>query len=222
MLGTLYVVGTPIGNLSDISINAIDVLKKVDIIFCEDTRVTSKLLTSLGIKTATDCFHQHSSDMKMKQIAKTIDSGRNVALVTDAGMPGISDPGGKLLDFLYSNLVFFQPVCIPGPSAVTASLSICGFPADKYIFLGFPPNKNKREKYFKEVEKTKYTVVFYESCHRIKKTMKQLSEVLDKDRRVCICRELTKKFEQVFRGKISEIVIENIKEKGEFVVVVES
>jgi len=241
--GKLYIVATPIGNLGDITLRALETLKDVDLILCEDTRVTVKLLNHYKIKTKTLSYHQHSDNKKVKQIEELLSEGKDLALVTDAGTPGISDPGGKLVDVIASEAsqsrgakaisnprdcdVVVPPPrndisVIPGPSAVIAALSVSGFPTDKFIFLGFPPNKNKRQKFFKEVAEAKYTVVFYESCHRIKKCLQNLDEVLDKDREVVICRELTKKFESVYRGDLQELNEMEILEKGEFVVVIRS
>jgi 16S rRNA (cytidine1402-2'-O)-methyltransferase len=216
----IYIVATPIGNLGDITHRAVEVLKSVDVILCEDTRVTKKLLSYLEISTPTRSYHQHSSDEDVKQILSLLVDGKNIALVTDAGTPGISDPGNMLLQDVYNSDADIEVIAVPGASAVVAALSISGFPTDKFLFQGFPPHKNKRKKYFEEVASSKYTVAFYESNHRIKKALRDLVEVLDGDREVCICRELTKKFESVYRGTISEVSKMDIKEKGEFVVIV--
>lgn len=235
MSGTLFIVATPIGNLSDITLRALETLKTVDVILCEDTRVTQKLLNHFEIKTPTMSYHQHSDEKRVREIARLLESEKNLALVTDAGTPGISDPGNKLIAHLtsdFSNQTSASDrspksesrslitVPIPGPSAVIAALSISGFPTDKFLFLGFPPHKKGREKFFREVAEAKYTVVFYESNHRIKKAINQLHEVLRPNQSVCVCRELTKKFETVYRGTIEEILKREISEKGEFVVVV--
>ncbi len=216
----LYIVSTPIGNLADITLRAIATLKSVDFILCEDTRVTRKLLNHYQIDTKVKTYHQHSSTKRIKEISELLNQGLNLALVTDAGTPGISDPGNKLIEDLLNNVEDLQIIPIPGVSAVTTALSISGFPTDKFVFLGFPPHKKARNKYFEELSNQKYTVALYESSHRIKKTLDNLSKVLDPEIKICICRELTKKFETVYRGKISEIGNLKIKEKGEFVVVV--
>ncbi len=214
--GTLYIVATPIGNLNDITLRALETLKSVDLILCEDTRVTKKLLTRFQISKPTESYHHHSPESKVKEIIKWLEEGKNLALVTDAGTPGISDPGNKLI----SALAKYSVVPIPGPSALITALSISGFPTNKFHFAGFPPHKNKRQKYFKELGQKKETVVFYESGHRIKKCLKELLDVLGPNRQVIICRELTKMFESIYRGTIKEMNEININEKGEFVIVI--
>ena len=218
--GKLYVVATPIGNLGDISIRALDVLKSVDYVLCEDSRVTKKLLNKYKISVPCISYHQHSDEKKIKQIKELIGKGKELGLVTDAGTPGISDPGNYLISKIVEEFSDLEIIAIPGASALIAALSISGFPTDKFIFLGFPPHKNKRNKFFQEVKDSKHTVVFYESCHRIKKTLDQLEEVLDSKSEVCIARELTKKFESIYRGSIKDILEMNIPAKGEFVIVV--
>lgn len=227
MPGTLYIVATPIGNLEDITLRALTTLKTVDLILGEDTRVTKKLLDHFGITTPTMSYHQHSTETRKREIRNLLVAGNNLALVTDAGTPGISDPGNELIGQLTMDYrqepIDRRPltiVPIPGPSAVIAALSICGFPTDKFLFLGFPPHKKKRKKFFEEVRDAKRTVAFYESNHRIKKTLGELSKILSPETKLCVCRELTKKFESVYRGTIAEIMAANIPEKGEFVVVV--
>ena len=220
MHGTLSVVATPIGNLKDITERALDTLKNVDLILCEDTRVTRNLLVRYEIETDVMSYHQYSDDKKIEEILSLLKDGRSLALVTDAGTPGISDPGGILVNIVRRELPEVEITSAPGVSAVITALSVSGMPADKFIFLGFPPLKNKRKKYFEEVVEQKQTVVFYESCHRIKKALANLKEVLDKDAQVCVCRELTKKFESVYRGTIEEVMNMEIPEKGEFAVVV--
>ena len=222
MPGTLYIVATPIGNLSDITLRALETLKSVDAILCEDTRVTSKLLAHFGISKPLVSYHHHSEGAKIQEIEAMLISGKQLALVTDAGTPGISDPGNELVmeTIKQENSKTIAIVPIPGPSAAIAALSISGFPTDKFIFLGFPPHKNKRQKFFKEAVGFEYTVVFYESNHRIKKCLQELSGVLAPDRQLVVCRELTKKFETTYRGTISEIIAMDISEKGEFVLVI--
>jgi len=218
--GTLYIVATPIGNLGDITIRVIDTLKAVDVILCEDTRVTQKLLNHFDIKTKTLSYHQHSDDKKVTEIQQLLEQGKHLALVTDAGTPVISDPGNLLINQLQAAIPELVVVPIPGASAVITALSISGLPTDKFLFLGFPPHKNKRKKFFQEVADSKHTVVFYESNHRIEKAIKNLEEVLGNEKQICICRELTKKFETIYRGTILEIIKMDISQKGEFVVVV--
>ncbi len=221
MSGQLFVVATPLGNLGDITLRALEVLKFVDVVLCEDTRVTGNLLHHLGISAKMMSYHQHSGGAKVEEIRALLAEGKRLALVTDAGTPGISDPGNMLISDLVKNAdpqIVVNP--IPGPSAVVAALSVSGFPTERFLFLGFPPHKNKRQKFFTEVSESEYTTVFYESNHRIKKCLAELKEVLSPERKLCVCRELTKQFESIYRGTIDEILAMNIPEKGEFVVVV--
>lgn len=222
MTGTLYVVATPIGNLGDISERAKVTLASVDLILCEDTRVTYKLLQAFEIKTPTLSFHQHSGEIKIQAIIARLKEGENIALVTDAGTPGISDPGGKLVEAVVKDLgqeALITP--IPGASAVVSALSISGFPTDRFVFLGFPPHKKGRNTFFKQLAEKKETLAFYESTHRIMKALDQLVEVIP-DRNIVVCRELTKLYESIYRGT-PEFVTEQLKSssiKGEFVIVI--
>jgi len=226
---TLYVVASPIGNLEDISQRALRILSEVDLILCEDTRVTKRLLDFYQIKTPTFSYHQHSKLQKIEQIIGFLKKSKNLALISDAGTPGISDPGEKLvkkaIELLNSSV---KIVPIPGPSAVTAAASVSGFPMDKFIFLGFPPVKKKRKKFFEEIINSKYPVIFYESPHRIIKTLEDLYIRYFDDRQInaykniVVCRELTKKFETIYRGEIEEVIksIKKDKIRGEFVVII--
>lgn len=220
MIGTLSIVATPIGNLSDMTFRAVDTLKTADIVLCEDTRVTKKLLSHYQIETPTMSYHQHSTEKKVKDIERMLSEGKHLALVTDAGTPGISDPGNRLISELRARNEDISIVPIPGPSAVVAALSISGFPTDSFTFLGFPPHKKKRKKFFETVSKIKHTVALYESSHRIDKTLHELAEVLDSKRTACVCRELTKKFESVYRGTFDELLAMDLPEKGEFVIII--
>ncbi|PIP22470.1 MAG: 16S rRNA (cytidine(1402)-2'-O)-methyltransferase [Candidatus Nealsonbacteria bacterium CG23_combo_of_CG06-09_8_20_14_all_39_25] len=227
---TLYIVATPIGNLEDVSKRALRVLSEVDLILCEDTRVTKKLLDHYGIKTSTFSYHQHSKLQKIEYIIQLLKQGKNLALVSDAGTPGISDPGGKLIeeaiDLLGDQI---KITSVPGPSAITAAASVSGFPTDKFLFMGFPPTKKKRKRFFEEIINSKYPVIFYESPHRILKSLcdlrgfTQIRTQIRTDREIVVCRELTKKFETIYRGEIDRVIkeIERGEIKGEFVVVVE-
>ena len=228
IMSILYIVSTPIGNLKDISFRAIETLKEVGLILCEDTRVTKKLLDRYQIKKPLLSYHQHSKLKKINYILDFLKEGKDLALVSDAGTPGISDPGNKLIERVVEeigNQVNIIP--IPGVSAVTAAASISGFPMDKFIFMGFPPKKRKRKKFFEEIIDSKYSVIFFESPHRIIKSLCDLHETdLEQDTKspqnIVVCRELTKKFETIYRGEIDK-VIEDIKKdkiKGEFVVIV--
>ncbi len=215
-MARLYIVATPIGNLKDITIRALHILEEVDLILCEDTRVTKKLLSRYNIKTSTQSYHQHSKLRKLNYILSLLKQGKNLALVSDSGTPGISDPGNKLIHELKD----VEIIPVPGPSAVTAAASISGFPVDKFVFMGFPPHKKGRQKFFKEISEYKYPVIIYESPYRILKTLKELSKVDDFD--IVVERELTKKFETVYREKIEEIIkqLEKEKPRGEFVIVI--
>ncbi len=218
--GTLYIVATPIGNLSDISSRALELLSSVDLILCEDTRVTANLLTRYNLKKETKSYHQHSSESVIVEIIELLKSGKNLACVSDAGTPGISDPGNFLVSKVREALRECKIIPIPGASAVISALSVSGFPTDKFLFLGFPPHKKGRKSFFEEVAASEYTVAFYESNHRIKKALTELSSILESERQLCICRELTKKFETTYTGTIAEIQTMDISEKGEFVVIV--
>lgn len=225
-MSILYVVSTPIGNLEDLTLRALRILKEVDLILCEDTRQTIKLLNHYNISKPLASYFQHSRLSKIDYIAKQLKQGKKVALVTDAGTPGISDPGGLLISHLvkWSNTQL-KIIPIPGPNAAVAALSVSGFPTDKFIFLGFPPVKKGRQKFFKEVAEAKYTTVFYESTYRILKTLNSLREILSPERKIVVCRELTKQFESIYRGSAEEIIkilkSDKNNQKGEFVLVVD-
>jgi 16S rRNA (cytidine1402-2'-O)-methyltransferase len=214
---TIYIVATPIGNLGDITHRAIEVLEQADVILCEDTRVTKKLTERYALNAWLKSYHQHSEEKVVREIQTLLDEGNTVALVTDAGTPGISDPGNKLIHDLRADVEFIP---IPGPSAIIAALSVSGFRTDKFLFLGFPPHKKKRQSFFQEVAESKYTVGFYESCHRFEKCLHALAEVLPEDKQICVCRELTKSFESIYRGTAQELLAMEIPTKGEFVIIV--
>lgn len=227
-MSTLYVVATPIGNLGDFSQRAIETLKKVNLILCEDTRVSKKLLARFDIKTATLSYHQHSKLKRVSYIIDLLGQGRNLALISDAGTPAISDPGSQLVKEVVRVLGDkVKIVAVPGPSALTAAVSIAGLSMDKFLFLGFPPAKRKRQKFFEQVVNANYPVVFYESPHRIIKTLQELKTINDKlsmindNLLLVVCRELTKKFETTYRGTIDEVIAQMEKDgiRGEFVVI---
>lgn len=219
--GQLSIVATPIGNLDDITARALETLKAVDLVLCEDTRETKKLLDHYGIKTPTLSYHHHSGVAKIREIIDLLGEGKHLALVTDAGTPGICDPGNYLVRQLtISNEQLIKITPIPGPSAVIAALSISGFLTDRFLFLGFPPHKKGRQTFFKDVGESEHTTVFYESNHRIGKCLSELSAVLSPNQQLCVCRELTKKFESIYRGTIGQIIEQKIPEKGEFVIVI--
>ncbi len=177
-MSTLYIVATPIGNLEDISLRALRLLGEVDFILCEDTRVTRRLLEHYHIKTPTISYHQHSDVKKINGIVAMLSAGKNLALVSDAGTPGISDPGGKLVQAVLEKLgTEVQVESVPGPSAVTAALSISGLPVDKFIFMGFPPHKKGRQTFIKRVMQSDYPAVVYESKHRILRFLEELDNL---------------------------------------------
>lgn len=215
----LHIVSTPIGNLGDITLRALEVLKSVDLILCEDTRVTQKLLDHYSIKTATLSYHQHSQFKKVEYIIQLLEQGKNLALVSDAGTPCVSDPGNQLIAKIADSQPSQTISPLPGPSAVTAAACVAGFPMDRFVFMGFPPVKKKRKKFFEEAASLKYPVIFYESPHRILKTLKELEGLCNGE--IVVCRELTKKFETIYRGAIGR-VIKEIVPKGEFVVILKN
>jgi 16S rRNA (cytidine1402-2'-O)-methyltransferase len=227
-MSTLYIIATPIGNLEDVTFRALRILREVDLILCEDTRVTKKLLDRYQIGKPLLSYHQHSKLQKINYILDLLRAGKNLALVSDAGTPGISDPGNLLIKEVVEKLgEKVKIIPVPGSSAVAAAASISGFPMDRFLFLGFPPAKRKRQKFFKEVIESKYPVIFYESPYRIIKTLNELKLATgdkQQETRIVVARELTKKFETVYRGNISEVLqrIEKDVIKGEFVVIVEA
>jgi len=223
-MSNLFIIATPIGNLQDFSFRALETLKEVDLILCEDTRVTKKLLDHYKIEKPVLSYHQHSKLQKINYILELLNSGKNLALVSDAGTPGISDPGNLLIKEVVEKLrEKVKIIPVPGPSAVTTAASISGFPMDKFLFLGFPPKKRKRQKFFKEVIESKYPVIFYESPYRILKSLNDL-KILNPELEIFVARELTKKFETIYRGKIEEVLqkIEKDKVLGEFVVIAQN
>ncbi|MBD3282477.1 MAG: 16S rRNA (cytidine(1402)-2'-O)-methyltransferase [Candidatus Portnoybacteria bacterium] len=214
-MANLYIVATPIGNIEDITLRALKILKEADLILCEDTRKTKILLNHYKIQTPTESYHQHSKIRKVGKIKETLKQGKDIALVSDSGTPGISDPGSKLIQEV-KNIASIIP--IPGPSALTAIISISGLPTNKFLFLGFPPHKKGRNKFFKEIQDSKYSVIIYESPHRIEKTIKELKNIKSKE--IIIGRELTKKFETIYRGEIDNIEIPKQEQKGEFTIAI--
>ncbi len=218
--GRLYIVGTPIGNLRDISFRAVDILKSADLIACEDTRHTKLLLDEYSIGTPTTSYHKFNIKQKTGYIIGRIKDGKTVALVSDAGMPGISDPGQELVKAAVDAGIKIE--VIPGPSASISALSVSGLMTDRFIFEGFLPAKtSERRERLMSLKREERTMIFYEAPHRILRTLNDIKDVLG-DRPASIARELTKKFEELSRGKISELMekFSRIRPKGEFVVVV--
>ncbi|OGN28107.1 MAG: 16S rRNA (cytidine(1402)-2'-O)-methyltransferase [Candidatus Yanofskybacteria bacterium RIFCSPLOWO2_01_FULL_49_17] len=221
----LYIVATPIGNLADITLRAVNTLANVELILAEDTRVTRTLLEHLNIRKELMAYHAHSRPKEIEKIINFLRSGKNIALVSDAGTPGVNDPGNYLIGQLLKELPELQVVPIPGPNAAAAALSVSGFPSDRFYFLGFPPHKKGRQTFFKDIGETEGTVVFYESKHRILKCLKELKTVAQiGERPILVCRELTKQFETFYRGTAYDIEMALQKNKnnllGEFVVVI--
>ncbi|MCL5436010.1 MAG: 16S rRNA (cytidine(1402)-2'-O)-methyltransferase [Patescibacteria group bacterium] len=216
MNGTLFIVATPIGNLEDITARALRVMAEADLIACEDTRRTKVLLSHYNIETPAVSYHQHSQLAKLDFLIGELSAGKFVALVSDAGTPGVSDPGGVLVERALAAGI--PVVAVPGVSALTALASIAGIPMDKFIFLGFLPHKKGRETEFKKLAASEIPVIFYESPHRILKTLEKLSSFPG---RVIVGREMTKKFEEIFRGTGAE-ALEHFSEhkiNGEFTII---
>jgi 16S rRNA (cytidine1402-2'-O)-methyltransferase len=240
MPGTLYIVATPIGNLEDITLRAIKVLTEVDVILAEDTRVTQKLLQIVNGKwlminenklknnqpstinhQLLTSYHQHSSEQKKLEILQMLMEGKSIALVTDAGTPGISDPGNELIAYLTTHIPNLTTIPIPGPSAITALLSVSGFDSSKFLFLGFWPKK-KAKKLLDLIKLTQFNVVFYESPFRILKTLNLLANEFGNSTEVVVGRELTKMHETIYRGTIGEVIkrLSDKTIKGEIVVII--
>jgi len=211
MPGKLYIVGTPIGNLEDITLRALRILKESDVIACEDTRTTKKLLSRYGIEKPLISYHEHNETTRAEEIAALLAEGKNVALVTDAGTPGISDPGYRAVKLASERGMEVLP--IPGPSAAVAALSVSGLPTSGFVFLGFPPRTQKAlGEFLIRVKDYPETLVFYESPNRVGKTLKTMLDTLG-DRNVSLGREITKLYEETLRGKISQ-VLKRVEEKG--------
>lgn len=217
----LFIVATPIGNLQDLTARAREVLSSVSLVFAEDTRVASKLLAHIAASPRVIALHHHTEGAALEKVIAELENAGEAALVSDAGTPGISDPGNQFIRALIDRGIEVEITPIPGASSVTAALSICGFPTDRFRVLGFPPHKNKRNKYFDEVAATEETVVVLESVHRIKKTLGDLARVCP-DRPMMVARELTKIYETVYRGTAAEIdaQISDSETRGEFVIII--
>ena len=219
--GTLHIVATPIGNLEDITLRALRTLKEVDLIAAEDTRHTHKLLTHYGITTPLTSYHDHSESTKAPVLVETLLAGKNIALVSDAGTPCISDPGYRLVKGAVEADIPVVP--IPGPSMLTALMSVGGLPTDRFAFEGFlPAKKGQRQRALRELYHEKRPLIFYESPHRLLSTLADLAHIFG-DRRVVVGRELTKQFEEILRGPISTVcrAFHNRPVKGEVALVVE-
>lgn len=220
--GTLSLVATPIGNLEDITYRAVRILHEADYILCEDTRVTGKLLQRYEIETRMKRYDAHASDRVHQQVMQDLAEGKKIALVSDAGTPGVSDPGVLLVQA--AREADIRTETIPGPSAVTAAVSLAGFTGNQFAFLGFAPQKKGRETFFKEILSNEYPIIFFESTHRIMKALVQLVEYAP-HATIYIGRELTKMHEECLVGTAAEIMetleAEPVRQKGEFVVIVD-
>jgi 16S rRNA (cytidine1402-2'-O)-methyltransferase len=220
-MAELYIVATPIGNLEDITHRAVRVLSEASLILAEDTRVTRHLLSHYGITTRCSSWHQHSDEQVFASVKPYFDQGKSVAYVSDAGTPGISDPGGKLIELTSEQCPDVQIVPIPGASALAAAVSIAGIPMDEFHFMGFLPHKKGRQTGIRKIAASTAPVVLFESVHRIRKLLTELAGL---EKQVIVCRELTKKFETVYRGTPEEVLLrlKPAEEKGEFVVIIHS
>ncbi len=202
--GFLYIVGTPIGNLGDLSIRALNILQNVSIVACEDTRETKKIMNKFEFTNNLVSFNMHNSLTKIPRLINDLNSGKSIALVSDAGMPAICDPGEDLIKTAKSNGI--NVICVPGPCAAITALVSSGLPASKFIFEGFlPKKKSEREKILLDISNSDKTTIIFESPHRIKKLLKELKEYLGGDREIQVSRELTKKFEQQIGNNINEV-----------------
>ena len=222
MSGIFYVIATPIGNLGDVTLRALEILRKVDILFCEDTRVTRRLLDRHEIEVVIESYREQVHGRKLGRILELLREGREVGLVSDAGTPGISDPGSLLIRDLLIEEPELRIIPIPGPSAALAAVSVAGFPSSAFTFLGFPPHKKGRGAFFRMALESPHPTVVYESPHRIGKALESIGE-LDPERRICVLRELTKINETAYRGTAAEAAarLAQGSAKGEFVIVIE-
>ena len=223
MAGKIYLVATPIGNLSDISMRAIETLKNVDIIACEDTRNTIRLLNHFEIKGHLTSYHEYNKIDKAYELCEKVKEGNNIAFVSDAGMPAISDPGYELVDIAYKEGL--EVTVVPGASAVVSALAISGISSRRFAFEGFlPADKNEKKEILTELSQESRTIILYEAPHRLLKTLKELFEYMG-DRNIAIVREITKLYEEVLRGKLADIIADYESEKiairGEYVLVIE-
>ena len=220
-LGSLFIISTPIGNLEDITYRAIKTLDEVDIVLCEDTRVTRRLLNNYNINTKMISYNEYNEIQKIDSISQLLIEGSSIALVSDAGTPCISDPGYRLISSIKNNHPGINVISIPGPSASISSLSISGLPSDCFCFVGFLPKKKGKQKKIKELINFKGSSIIFESPKRVLKTLNDLFAVLG-NRKVFIAREITKIYEETFYTDLQSVSLDKIslKEKGEYVIVV--
>ena len=220
-MSKLHIIPTPIGNLEDITLRAIRLLKEADLVLAEDTRTTKKLFVNYNIDTTLASFHMHNEHKVLAEFIDRLKAGETFALVSDAGTPGISDPGFLLVRECVKNNIEIE--CLPGATAFVPALVNSGLPSEKFIFEGFLPTKKGRQTRLKLLLEEERTMIFYESPHRIVKTLSQFAEYFGEDRKVSVSREISKMFEETKRGKVKEVLthFEEKKPKGEFVIVVE-
>ena len=220
-MSKLFLVPTPIGNLEDITLRAIRILKESDLILAEDTRTSGKLLKHLGVNTHMQSFHMHNEHKMLDRIVEKLKMGSQIAMISDAGTPGISDPGFLLVRACVENGIPTE--CLPGATALIPALVQSGFPTDRFIFEGFLPPKKGRQTRLKQWAEETRTIVFYESPHKIAKTLSQLQDFVGGDRKLSVSREISKKFEETVRGTVDELIVhfEEKAPKGEFVVILE-
>ena len=220
-MSKLFLVPTPIGNLEDITFRSVRILNEVDLILAEDTRTSGKLLKYFDIKTPMKSFHMHNEHKVLDKMIDKLKQGIKIALISDAGTPGISDPGFLLVRACLEEGI--ETECLPGATALIPAIVQSGFPTDRFIFEGFLPPKKGRQTRLKQWSEETRTIVFYESPHKIVKTLSQLQEFVGGDRRLSVSRELSKKFEETVRGTVNELILHFSKKapKGEFVIVLE-
>jgi len=220
-MGTLYLIATPIGNLEDVTVRALAVLRQIDLLLCEDTRVTKRLLDRYEIRVPMESYREEVHRQRVGSIIARLREGRRIGFASDAGTPGVSDPGSWLVREILEEAPETQVIPIPGPSAATAALSASGLPADEFVFLGFPPHKKGRASFIKQALEHERTAVLYESTHRIIKLLDAVAAI-EPDRQLCVARELTKIHETFYRGTAAEILqaLQTTSTRGEFVVMI--
>jgi 16S rRNA (cytidine1402-2'-O)-methyltransferase len=222
MPGTLYLIATPIGNLADMTYRAVETIRGLDVLFCEDTRTTMRLLERYDLSVPLDSYREEAHAAKTARVLELLAAGKSVGLVSEAGTPAVSDPGGRLVAAVIEQMPDAKLVPIPGASAVAALVSVCGFPGTEFLFLGFPPHKKGRQTFIREALDAPRTVILYESPHRIMKLLETVAE-LEPTRRLCVGRELTKVYETLYRGTATEVMaaLKATSEKGEYSVAIE-
>lgn len=222
MTGTLYIIATPIGNLADLTYRAVETIRGLDVLFCEDTRQTTRLLARYDLTVSLDSYREAAHERKAARVIELLAAGRQVGYVSDAGTPGVSDPGSRLVAAVVARLPEAKIVPIPGPSAAAALISVCGFGGNEFVFMGFPPHKKGRQAFINEAINSPRTAILYESPYRIEKLLSYLAEAAP-DRQLCVGREMTKVFETFYRGTAAA-VMDQLKAgsaKGEFAIAIE-